>query len=97
MAAIGLFVMGGILGAFVPRFVPRENYFLLWDGFIALFCFIWVIHVATDIQRSDAITFDRILHLPVAFSQAFAGRLDLVKWLRLAASNGGNRLSGALC
>jgi len=72
MAAAGLFVMGGILGAWVPRFVPRENYFLLWDGFIALFCFIWVIHVATDIQRSDAITFDRILHLPVAFSQAFA-------------------------
>ncbi len=72
MAAIGLFVMGGMLGAFVPRFVPRENYFLVWDGFIALFCIIWVIHVATDIQRSDAITFDRILHLPVAFSQAFA-------------------------
>ena len=72
MVAVGLFVIGGILGALVPRFVPRENYFLLWDGFIAVFCFIWVIHVATDIQRSDAITFDRILHLPVAFSQAFA-------------------------
>ena len=72
VVAVGLFVIGGILGAMVPRFVPRENYFLLWDGFIAAFCFIWVIHVATDIQRSDAITFDRILHLPVAFAQAFA-------------------------
>ena len=73
--AIGCFVLivvGGILGAVVPRLVASENYFLLWDGIIALFSFIWVIHVATDIQRSDAVTFDRILHLPVAFSQAFA-------------------------
>ena len=72
IVVLGLFVVGGILGAFVSRLVPVENYFLLWDGFIALFCFIWVIYVATDIQRSDAITFDRILHLPVSFSQAFA-------------------------
>ena len=69
---LGLLVVGGILGALVPRLVPVENYFLVWDGLIALFCFIWVIYVATDIQRSDAITFDRILHLPVSFSQAFA-------------------------
>ena len=72
MVVLGLFVAGGILGALVPKLVPVENYFLFWDGFIALFCFIWVIYVATDIQRSDAITFDRILHLPVSFSQAFA-------------------------
>jgi len=72
IVVLGLFVVGGILGAFVPRLVPVENYFLFWDGFIALFCLIWVIYVATDIQRSDAITFDRILHLPVSFSQAFA-------------------------
>ena len=72
IATLGLFVAGGILGALVPRLAPVENYFLFWDAFIALFCFTWVIHVATDIQRSDAITFDRILHLPVSFSQAFA-------------------------
>lgn len=72
IVVLGLFAAGSILGALVPRLVPVENYFLFWDGFISLFCFIWVIYVATDIQRSDAITFDRILHLPVSFSQAFA-------------------------
>ncbi len=72
IGCIALIVAGGVLGVVVPRLIPRENYFLLWDGIIALFSFIWVVHVATDIQRSDAVTFDRILHLPVAFSQAFA-------------------------
>ncbi len=72
IGCIVLIVAGGVLGVVVPRLIPHENYFLLWDGIIVLFSIIWVIHVATDIQRSDAVTFDRILHLPVAFSQAFA-------------------------
>ena len=71
MFCVGSFVIGGLLGAFAPRLIPRDLYFLFWDGLIALFCFVWVMHVATDIQRSDAITFDRILHLPVSIPQAF--------------------------
>ena len=71
MFCIGSFVIGGLVGAFAPRLIPRDFYFLLWDGLIALFCFVWMMHVATDIQRSDAITFDRILHLPVSIPQAF--------------------------
>ncbi len=72
IGCLALIVAACVLGVIVPRLVARENYFLLWDGIIALFSFIWVTHVATDIQRSDAVTFDRILHLPVAFPQAFA-------------------------
>ena len=71
MFCVGSFVIGGLLGAFAPRLIPRDLYFLFWDGLIALFCFVWMMHVATDIQRSDAITFDRILHLPVSIPQAF--------------------------
>ena len=44
----------------------------MWDGLVAIFVLFWVIHVATDLQRSDAITLDRILHLPVSFGQVFA-------------------------
>lgn len=72
MSCVALLVTGIVLGIILPRLIPRENYFLFWDGLIALFCFIWMIFVATDAQRTDAITFDRILHLPVSFSQAFA-------------------------
>jgi len=72
MSCVALLASGCVMGVILPRVVPRENYFLFWDGLIALFCFIWMIFVATDVQRSDAITFDRILHLPVSFSQAFA-------------------------
>jgi len=71
VTCVGLFIVGIAVGIFVPRVISNDYYFILWDGFIAIFCFMWGIHVSTDIQRSDAITFDRILHLPVAFSQAF--------------------------
>jgi len=64
--------LGVTAGVFLPRMFSKENYFLLWDGWIAIFCVVWVIQVATDLQRSDAITFDRILHLPVPYEQAFA-------------------------
>ncbi|MCY2979911.1 MAG: ABC transporter permease [Planctomycetota bacterium] len=72
IAGITLIVGGALVGAIVPRYFPREHYFLMWDGLIAIFVLFWVIHVATDLQRSDAITFDRILHLPVSFGQVFA-------------------------
>lgn len=72
MSCVVLLVAGSVMGIVLPRLVPREYYFLFWDALISLFCFIWMIFVATDVQRTDAITFDRILHLPVAFSQAFA-------------------------
>ncbi len=72
ISCLVLLVAGCVMGAVLPRLVPPANYFLFWDGLIALFCFIWMIFVATDVQRTDAITFDRILHLPVSFSQAFA-------------------------
>lgn len=72
MSCVVLLVAGFVVGIVLPRLVPREYYFLLWDALIALFCFIWMVFVATDVQRTDAITFDRILHLPVSFSQAFA-------------------------
>lgn len=72
IAGITLFVAGALVGAIVPRYIPQEYYFLMWDGLVAIFVMFWVIHVATDLQRSDAITFDRILHLPVSFGQVFA-------------------------
>jgi len=72
IAGITLFLGGTLVGAIIPRYFPREYYFLMWDGLIAIFVLFWVIHVATDLQRSDAITFDRILHLPVSFGQVFA-------------------------
>ncbi len=72
ISCVGVLAVSGTLGATLPRLIPRESYFLFWDGISAIFCFVWVVHVATDVQRTDAITLDRILHLPVAFTQVFA-------------------------
>jgi len=72
VSCVVVLAISGTMGGTLPRLIPRESYFLFWDGISAIFCSVWLLHVATDVQRTDAITLDRILHLPVAFSQAFA-------------------------
>lgn len=93
MVTVSCFVGGVAIGALIPRLFSREYYFLLWDGLVAAFVFAWVIHIATDLQRSDAITFERILHLPVSYFEAFAvnylSSLVNVHFLGLIAFFGG--------
>ncbi|MEQ1827643.1 MAG: hypothetical protein ABL921_16915 [Pirellula sp.] len=72
MSSMFFFIASYTVGAIVPQYVPQGSYFLFWDGFILVFGFVWLMHVITDLQRSDAVTFDRILQLPVSFWQAFA-------------------------
>ena len=72
MAAFAALATGTALGIFLPRLMAREYYFLLWNGLIAVTCIMWLFYLIADLQRSEAITFDRLLHLPISFSQVFA-------------------------
>lgn len=72
MGIVASLLIGIASGVFLPRLMAREYYFLVWDGFIVFTCVIWVFYLIADLQRSDAITFDRLLHLPVSFVQVFA-------------------------
>ncbi len=54
------------------RFAPEPGYVIAWDGILVAFLFLWFLMTMTDFQRSDAVTMDRILHLPVSTKQAFA-------------------------
>jgi hypothetical protein len=71
-SAILLLIASFVLGIVVPRYVPTESYFLIWDAIALAVGFIWILHVISDLQRSDAVTLDRILQLPIHFWQAFA-------------------------
>ncbi len=72
MGAFAALATGTALGIFLPRLMAREYYFLLWNGLIVVACAMWLFYLIADLQRSEAITFDRLLHLPISFSQVFA-------------------------
>lgn len=72
LSSSAMLVLGFSVGAILPRYLPSGSYFLIWDVVAFGFTLVWLINVVTELQRSDAITFDRILQLPVTYWHAFA-------------------------
>jgi hypothetical protein len=71
MAAVGLLVAGFFVGLLaLPRASPAVR-LIVWDGVIVAFLFFWSIGLMTDLQRSEGLAIDKVLHLPVAPSAAF--------------------------
>ena len=44
---------------------------LTWDGIVLAFLFIWMIGLITELQRTEALSLDKFLHLPVSPIGAF--------------------------
>jgi hypothetical protein len=44
---------------------------LVWDGATFLFLFFWGLGVVNELQRSEVLSLDKFLHLPVSLSSAF--------------------------
>lgn len=70
-AAVGLFVGGFFAGLYGLPKVSDEVRLLIWDGVAAAFLFMWVIGLLTELQRSDPLTLDKFLHLPVSPTGVF--------------------------
>ena len=69
-------VAGGGLGGFAlgAWVLPRASSWVTWAtlaGVSGLFVFLWLIGVVVEIQRSEAIDLQRLLHLPVTLGQIF--------------------------
>ncbi|MHB1426788.1 MAG: hypothetical protein ACYC3I_26830 [Gemmataceae bacterium] len=43
----------------------------VWDGVIVAFLFFWVIGLLIELQRSEALSLGKLMHLPVSLSSAF--------------------------
>jgi hypothetical protein len=43
----------------------------VWDGLVIAFLFFWATGVMTDLQRAEALSLDKFLHLPVSLAGAF--------------------------
>ena len=63
----GAFAAGVYL---IPRATPAALMYV-WDGLVVVFLFFWGIGLLTELQRSDTLSLDKFLHLPVSVRGAF--------------------------
>ena len=78
LAGLGAIVMGGLcfagalLGAaFGLGEVSPKIIMAIWFGITVGFLFFWMIGLLTELQRSETIDLQRLMHLPVALGQMF--------------------------
>jgi hypothetical protein len=69
--AVALFVGLLLVGLFALPDVPPLVLLLVWDGLVMLFLFFWCIGLLSELQRSEALSLDKFLHLPVSLTGAF--------------------------
>lgn len=70
-----LLVVAFCLAFFAFPEVPREYQplvmLLVWDGLIVAFLFSWCVGLLAELQRSEAFSLNKFLHLPVSIAGAF--------------------------
>lgn len=64
--------IGGIAAGLwaIPQ-VSSANAMLIWDGIVIAFLFFWMTELLIELQRSELLSLDKFLHLPVSLSSAF--------------------------
>ncbi|HEX4590577.1 MAG TPA: hypothetical protein VH120_11640, partial [Gemmataceae bacterium] len=75
LAAVAAVVMAVALffvGLFALRNASPAALMFTWDGLAAAFLMFWLIGLVAELQRAEALSLDKFLHLPVSLSSAFA-------------------------
>jgi len=72
VAAGGMAFVGGIAGGYLalPQVSPN-NVMLIWDAIVIAFLFFWMTELLIELQRSELLSLDKFLHLPVSLGSAF--------------------------
>jgi ABC-2 type transport system permease protein len=75
-----VFMFGGALFSFatgiaagyfgLPRVSPAVVLYV-WDGVVLAFLFMWMVELLIELQRSELMSLEKFLHLPVSLSGAF--------------------------
>jgi ABC-2 type transport system permease protein len=77
LAVIGAFIAvcgflaAHLIGKFVLARVEPAVVMLVWDVVVIAFLFFWLIGLVHDLQRSETLSLDKFLHLPVSLTSAF--------------------------
>lgn len=71
LGAIGSFIGAVAVGAFLLPMTSPTVQLLIWDGVTLMFLFLWFIGLLNELQRSEALTLEKFLHLPVSLAGVF--------------------------
>jgi len=71
LAALSAFVLSLTSGRLLLAGVSPAVLMLVWDGVIVVFLFFWMIGLMAELQRSESLSLDKFLHLPVSLGSVF--------------------------
>ena len=66
-----LFVIFLLVGLLALGDASPTVVMLVWDGLVAAYLFFWMIGLLADLQRTEALSLTKFLHLPVSLSGVF--------------------------
>src|SRR5438552_1327745 len=69
--AVACFVGFLLLGLFTLPVASPLVILYVWDGLVVLFIFFWMGGLLADLQRSEALSLEKFLHLPVSLTGVF--------------------------
>ena len=72
VTAVGAGVGGFLVGLLALGDTSPGVVLLAWDGAVGLFLFVWMIALMADLQKTEAVSLEKVLHLPVSPAGAFA-------------------------
>ncbi|HZU35333.1 MAG TPA: hypothetical protein VFA18_05475 [Gemmataceae bacterium] len=71
LLGLGMFVGFLMLSMFALAHAQPAVLLYIWDGVVVACLFVWMIGLVTELQRSEPLSLDRFLHLPVSVAGAF--------------------------
>jgi hypothetical protein len=71
MIAVSMFFIALIVGLFALREASPFVVMTVWDGVVVAFLFFWMMGLMVELQRSELLSLDRFLHLPVSLNNVF--------------------------
>lgn len=69
--ALSMFAFAVLAGIFLLGDVSPSVLMYVWDGLVVAFIFTWVMGLVVELQRSELLSLDKFLHLPVSLTSAF--------------------------
>jgi len=71
VASVIMFFLAVLVGILTLREASPVAILIMWDVIVVAFLFFWMIGLVTELQRSDVLSFEKLLHLPISLSGAF--------------------------
>jgi hypothetical protein len=71
LSAAALFVIFFLVGLFALAKSSPAVLLYVWDSVVVTFLFVWAMGLVIELQRSEALSLEKFLHLPVSLKGAF--------------------------